>query len=119
VTGSSSYSPSPSGSISPDGACGGTTGYVCPSSLCCSPWGYCGSSSDHCGSGCQTAFGACSLTASGSASSSGKISTDGSCGGTNGYICGSAMCCSQFGYCGIGSQFCGTGCQAAFGAACS
>ncbi|KAF2791151.1 carbohydrate-binding module family 18 protein [Melanomma pulvis-pyrius CBS 109.77] len=36
----------------PDGTCGGTTGYTCIGYVlgeCCSQWGYCGSTTDHCG----------------------------------------------------------------------
>lgn len=33
--------------------------YICPSSKCCSKYGYCGKSSDYCGKGCQSAFGQC------------------------------------------------------------
>ncbi|KAF2463623.1 FAD-binding domain-containing protein [Lindgomyces ingoldianus] len=45
-----------------------------------------------------------------------KVSTDGSCGGTT--TCqGSTFgnCCSQYGWCGSSSAYCGTGCQPAFG----
>ena len=36
------------------------------------------------------------------------VSPDGSCGGTNGYICPSGNCCSQYGWCGTTSAYCGT-----------
>jgi basic endochitinase B len=29
-------------------------GAVCPNNLCCSKWGYCGSTTDYCGTGCQS-----------------------------------------------------------------
>lgn len=40
------------------GKCGGDSGLGCASGMCCSQYGYCGSSADYCGAGCQ--FGACS-----------------------------------------------------------
>ncbi|RMZ67228.1 glucooligosaccharide oxidase [Pyrenophora seminiperda CCB06] len=46
------------------------------------------------------------------------VSTDGSCGGSQGLTCkGSGLgdCCSQYGYCGSSTAYCGTGCQAGFG----
>ncbi|OAL44265.1 hypothetical protein IQ07DRAFT_463352, partial [Pyrenochaeta sp. DS3sAY3a] len=48
--------------LSPDGTCGGTTGYSCPGSgfgNCCSSYGWCGSTTAHCGTGCNNAFGTC------------------------------------------------------------
>lgn len=50
------------GTASPDGTCGGDNAYTCAGSQfgsCCSQWGYCGSSSDNCGTGCQSDFGIC------------------------------------------------------------
>ncbi|KAF2746692.1 carbohydrate-binding module family 18 protein, partial [Sporormia fimetaria CBS 119925] len=47
----------------------------------------------------------------------GAISRDGSCGGSRGATClNSAFgnCCSQYGYCGRTSAYCGTGCQKRF-----
>lgn len=51
-----------SGAVSPDGTCGGTNAYTCNGSgfgNCCSQYGWCGSTTDHCGTGCQSAFGTC------------------------------------------------------------
>lgn len=46
--------------ISPDGTCGGAKGYTCPGSAkCCSQWGWCGSTAEYCGTGCQPGFGTC------------------------------------------------------------
>ena len=73
-------------------------GATCADNLCCSQYGYCGSTSDYCGTGCQS--GPC--TSSSSSSSSG--------GGCN-PPCDSDLCCSQYGYCGSTSDYCGTGCQ--------
>ncbi|CRK15252.1 hypothetical protein BN1723_010591 [Verticillium longisporum] len=49
----------PTGVIGPDGACGGDQGFVCLAGTCCSQFNFCGTSRDHCGTGCQNAFGVC------------------------------------------------------------
>jgi len=51
------------GSISPRPQCANSgaicsAGILCCNSGCCSKWGYCGTTEDHCGSGCQS--GSCS-----------------------------------------------------------
>lgn len=45
----------------PGGACGVVDAIEtsCPDEQCCSTWGWCGETSDHCGGGCQPQFGAC------------------------------------------------------------
>ncbi|KAF7853632.1 hypothetical protein EAF04_010623 [Stromatinia cepivora] len=115
--------------ISPNGLCGAdNTNYTCEGSAfgdCCSEYGNCGSTSDFCGVGCQSLFGSCSTasvtistttnTATAAASSTVTLTPDGSCGGDNEYTCGSPNCCSENGYCGSTSDFCGIGCQSAFG----
>ncbi|KAI5794851.1 hypothetical protein FPQ18DRAFT_377441 [Pyronema domesticum] len=42
---------------SPDGTCGGPAGFTCSleSNKCCSKWGWCGDSSEHCGKECGSA----------------------------------------------------------------
>ncbi|KAL5328338.1 hypothetical protein ACEPPN_001837 [Leptodophora sp. 'Broadleaf-Isolate-01'] len=45
----------------------------------------------------------------------GGISTDGSCGGSEGKLCAAPNCCSSSSYCGSSSDHCGVGCQPAFG----
>ncbi|TGZ79766.1 hypothetical protein EX30DRAFT_349993 [Ascodesmis nigricans] len=50
--------------LSPDGTCGykeagANRGYTCYPGYCCSQYGWCGSSTGHCASGCQLAFGTC------------------------------------------------------------
>ncbi|KAI4927871.1 hypothetical protein J4E85_006384 [Alternaria conjuncta] len=48
--------------ISPNGQCGGTTGFTCngsPKGPCCSPYGYCGDTAAHCNPGCLPSFGYC------------------------------------------------------------
>lgn len=47
---------------SPDGSCGAAVGYFCPSGNCCSAYGYCGSTSDFCGSNCLSEYGTCNST---------------------------------------------------------
>jgi len=117
--------------VSPDNTCGNTgaganKGYTCPSGgdfRCCSQYGWCGASTDHCGTGCQSAFGSCGAnTGGGGGGSGGGVSPDNTCGNTgaganHGYTCpsGEFQCCSQYGYCGSSADHCGTGCQSAFG----
>jgi hypothetical protein len=126
---------------SEDGTCGPAVGLSCigfPEGSCCSQYGYCGSSTDHCGTGCQSVFGTCgssssapassgaSSVASSAASSTAPTATpsnlvtspDATCGGTSGYTCIGAAegeCCSQYGYCGTTPDHCGTGCNPLFG----
>ncbi|TGZ76242.1 hypothetical protein EX30DRAFT_375645, partial [Ascodesmis nigricans] len=52
--------------VSPDGTCGvlysgNGNGYSCPTgwTKCCSEWGWCGDGAEHCGTGCQSAYGTC------------------------------------------------------------
>jgi hypothetical protein len=58
------------------------------------------------------------LSAVNAAPLSGTVSPDGSCGGTNKYVCSLGACCSQYGYCGTSGDFCGVGCQSAFSTGC-
>ncbi|KAI1772000.1 carbohydrate-binding module family 18 protein [Hypoxylon cercidicola] len=43
------------------------------------------------------------------------VSTNSRCGTAYGTQCPSGQCCSQYGYCGAGSAYCGTGCQSGYG----
>ncbi|KAF2191086.1 carbohydrate esterase family 4 protein [Zopfia rhizophila CBS 207.26] len=116
--------PAPTGTkiITNDATCGGTNGYTCQGSEfgnCCSPAGWCGSTSDYCGSGCQPEFGTCgtSGTSAPAPTATGQVSTDGKCG-SNGATCqGSEFgnCCSQYGWCGSTVDHCSNGCQSGFG----
>ncbi|KAF3002041.1 hypothetical protein E8E13_008907 [Curvularia kusanoi] len=117
--------------VSTDGTCAGTGKQTCQGSTfgnCCSQAGWCGSTSAYCGTGCQSGFGTCgSATASKAATSTKpaatsaaaqKVSTDATCGGTGKQTCkGSTFgnCCSQAGWCGSTTAYCGTGCQSGFG----
>ena len=132
---SSSAASTPTKKVSTDGTCGGTNGFTCQGSTfgnCCSVAGWCGATSAYCDAGCQPGFGTCSVSSSrpttlatstraSSApqpSATKRVSTDATCGGTNGYTCqGSTFgnCCSVAGWCGSASEYCGTGCQRAFG----
>ncbi|KAF2852830.1 carbohydrate esterase family 4 protein [Plenodomus tracheiphilus IPT5] len=146
---SSSAAASPSaatGKVSTDATCSGTKGFICQGSAfgnCCSQFNYCGNTTDHCGTGCQTGFGTCTGSAapttakassvktstvktSARASSTAavaaakKVSTDGSCGGNGDFTCATSLfgnCCSQYGYCGSAASYCSkaSGCQAGFG----
>lgn len=104
--------------VSPDGSCGGSTGYTCSTGNCCSQYGYwcepafhllshsspidlhqtdsgclntnSGSSDSFCGTGCQPSYGSCGIPSS--------PPPDGSCGGANAINCTNGLCCSQYGY---------------------
>jgi peptidoglycan/xylan/chitin deacetylase (PgdA/CDA1 family) len=110
--------PSNGGSVSTDGSCGGSGGKTCAGSTfgnCCSQYGWCGSSGDHCGTGCNSSFGTCS---GGGSTPAKPVSTDGSCGSQGGKTCaGSSFgnCCSQYGWCGSSADHCGAGCNSPFG----
>ncbi|EFQ32771.1 polysaccharide deacetylase [Colletotrichum graminicola] len=127
ITVSITSTATPTGVIGPGGACGGSEGYVCEAGACCSEYGYCGYSQAYCAAGCQPLFGVCGVAgpvaSGGSATTSsapaatptGGVSTDGSCGGANGFTCPGTTCCSEYGYCGDTTAHCGTGCQPLFG----
>ncbi|TGZ82035.1 glycoside hydrolase/deacetylase [Ascodesmis nigricans] len=57
------------GAITPNGMCGMVEGgdgkgYKCGTAKpCCSKYGWCGNSDEHCGTGCQNEFGTCKVTA--------------------------------------------------------
>ncbi|KFY67000.1 hypothetical protein V497_00600 [Pseudogymnoascus sp. VKM F-4516 (FW-969)] len=58
---------------STNGECGGTQ--TCTGSTfgnCCSKWGYCGTSSEHCGEGCDPTLGTCPGASSGAATGAAK-----------------------------------------------
>ncbi|OUM56316.1 carbohydrate-binding module family 18 protein, partial [Piromyces sp. E2] len=92
--------------------CGAGVG-VCGEGLCCSRYGYCGTSKDHCGVGCQGEFGMCNKSNKSTDKENLPISYY-KCGASVG-ICAKGFCCSRYGYCGKTSEHCGTGCQSEFG----
>lgn len=105
-------------SVSTDGSCGQPSNTTCLGSTfgsCCSEKGFCGATNDFCNptAGCQSSYGSCSTNTS-------FISYDGRCGSTdpNKQVCvGSTYgsCCSEKGWCGGTSDYCGVGCQSDFG----
>ncbi|KAJ4317226.1 hypothetical protein N0V84_007445 [Fusarium piperis] len=44
---------------SPDGSCGASTFFRCGEVTCCSQFGFCGNTTAHCSTGCQSAYGRC------------------------------------------------------------
>ncbi|KAF6841710.1 hypothetical protein CPLU01_00382 [Colletotrichum plurivorum] len=100
-------------------SCGGAEGYTCDVAFgnCCSKDGVCGALVEHCGTGCS-AKPTSTRSSTSSFPSATKVSTDGSCGGSDRITCkGSTFgnCCSSAGYCGSSSDYCGAGRQSAFG----
>ncbi|OVA00611.1 Chitin-binding [Macleaya cordata] len=82
-------------------------GALCPDGLCCGKGGYCGTTTAHCGEGCQSQcttpppppppvippqFVRCGRQAGGA-------------------LCSNGLCCSIFGYCGTTPAHCCEGCQ--------
>ncbi|KAF2743575.1 carbohydrate-binding module family 18 protein [Sporormia fimetaria CBS 119925] len=108
------------GRVSKDGRCGKDFGGVtCTGSQfgnCCSQYGWCGRTKDHCNaSTCQKAYGECTGT-----TATPSISKDGRCGKDfGGAICKGSQfgdCCSQYSYCGSTKDHCRAGtCQKDFG----
>ncbi|KAI8721564.1 Chitinase [Fusarium sp. LHS14.1] len=45
--------------VSPDASCGAGTTFKCGEVTCCSQFGFCGNSTAHCSTGCQSAYGRC------------------------------------------------------------
>ncbi|KAI9050602.1 hypothetical protein LZ554_005761 [Drepanopeziza brunnea f. sp. 'monogermtubi'] len=97
---------------------------------CCSQYGFCGTSDGHClvSNGCQSGckgsaspttsqepvIGPVSSTMPAGATATARVTTDGTCGTSNGNtVCGSLWndCCSMYGFCGNTSAHCGAGCQ--------
>eukprot|EP00951_Prasinocladus_malaysianus_P007564 scaffold54379_cov21-Prasinocladus_malaysianus.AAC.1 len=94
--------------------CGSEGSPGCTPGFCCSQWGFCGTGDDFCGAGCQA--GPCSSDNNDLLLSPVAVEDDqgGRCGADfPGSTCPDhAPCCSQWGYCGSGDDFCGGGCQA-------
>jgi hypothetical protein len=85
------------------GNCGPDIG-SCTSGLCCSKWGWCGTTSDYCGINCQKEFGTCTSTF-----------TFGSRCGLDVGSCAPGLCCSKWGWCGVTSAHCKLECKKEFG----
>ncbi|KAI9331811.1 hypothetical protein DFJ73DRAFT_963626 [Zopfochytrium polystomum] len=99
------------------GQCGPGLG-VCSEGRCCSKWGWCGSTEDFCGAGCQDGYGLAPCLAkpnnTRSDTSPPPAPTSGSACGSGFGTCGEDLCCSREGYCGKGGEYCGPGCQQKF-----
>ncbi|KAH4376940.1 hypothetical protein HBH99_208780 [Parastagonospora nodorum] len=106
--------------------CGGKWG------SCCSAAGKCGTGEEFCGvNKCQSGnctmiipswtppeVSSTSMPVAVPTPTAGSISPDGSCGGTNKFVCkGSKFgdCCSSSGFCGSTTAHCTAGCQVSFG----
>ncbi|KAF2670752.1 acid protease [Microthyrium microscopicum] len=101
--------PDPSG----NDRCGPQNGnYKCSNDQCCSTYGYCGEDDDYCRVGCNPLYGRCegsSLSVMIDPTGNGRCGT-----ANNGFQCPS-QCCSEYGYCGDSTSYCGRGCQSKFG----
>ncbi|KAK9463832.1 glyoxal oxidase N-terminus-domain-containing protein [Lipomyces oligophaga] len=114
---SSAPASSSSGVVTEDGTCGvDYGGTICGDwykGNCCSAYGYCGNTTDHCGTGCQS--GDCTDEDDDTTTTSSNVTVDGTCGSEyGGTVCGDwylGNCCSAYGYCGNTTDHCGTGCQ--------
>ncbi|KAI1503223.1 glycoside hydrolase/deacetylase [Biscogniauxia marginata] len=110
--------------VSPDMTCGntgaGTQGYTCPDSLCCSQYGYCGSTTDYCSTGCQPTFGTCSGGDGGGGGGGDDDDNDNRCGAEFGdRSCSAGACCSEAGWCGTSEDYCqAPACQWEYGSGC-
>eukprot|EP00835_Amoeboradix_gromovi_P006139 NODE_670_length_5356_cov_0.415066.p2 type:complete len:164 gc:universal NODE_670_length_5356_cov_0.415066:1670-2161(+) len=87
--------------------CGAGVG-ECPTIQCCSQWGWCGVTVDHCGTGCQSGFGKCGFPVATQNVCPTKYSTDGRCSAD--VACTDGNCCSTYGYCGDSESHCVTNC---------
>lgn len=101
--------------VSTDGRCGGEL--TCPqANSCCSQYGYCGTSTAHCGLGCQTSFSFSKICALPTPTSPQTpqwktVGNDQACSAADYTWCGKTSCCSKYGFCGTTSAFCDDGCQ--------
>jgi len=118
--------------------CGPSYGACAESGTCCSEYGYCGDTDAYCGKGCQPYYGICSAASSTkqkktttttkkkttttkkktTTTTKRKIPTSTvsyRCGPDYGACANSKLCCSQYGYCGSTSEYCGKGCQSLYG----
>jgi peptidoglycan/xylan/chitin deacetylase (PgdA/CDA1 family) len=101
--------PSPALPTRPDTLCGivGGTAFGCATGQCCSQFGYCGTTKDHCNDKCQPNFSTCPQTGAL------PIHPEARCGVVSGtaFGCLAGQCCSQFGYCGTTKDHCDAKCQ--------
>ncbi|KAH6584424.1 hypothetical protein BASA60_000978 [Batrachochytrium salamandrivorans] len=92
--------------------CGRQYNYKCPPDFCCSQHGFCEQTRDDCGIDCQEAFGVCDPRPDVEPL---KVSKDARCGKGTEFGCNPGNCCSDHGFCGATSDYCGAGCQADIG----
>ncbi|KAI9151059.1 hypothetical protein H9P43_009674 [Blastocladiella emersonii ATCC 22665] len=128
---STSTTPQPT---NPAGQCILTSGQcsalkVCPAGECCSQYGYCGTTSAYCGTGCQSQCNkvaipglvACGSTppspTSTSATPSPTTNPGGRCVLPNDFtqcsatqLCPNGLCCSEYGWCGATAEYCTSNC---------
>jgi len=79
---------------------------------CCSQYGFCGTTENHCGTGCQSRYGNCND----SPITTIPVSTvSGRCGPEYGKCAKNNQCCSKHNYCGTTVDHCSTGCQPQYG----
>jgi hypothetical protein len=81
---------------------------------CCSKYGYCGSTPDHCGNGCQAgkSFNGKCLAAPSTPTPNPPITPPKQLACGKSMCTSAAPCCSKYGYCGSTPAHCGGGCQA-------
>lgn len=101
--------------------CGPGVG-TCAAGECCSQSGYCGTLTEHCGVGCQSGYGNCDapsvtggngiVSSVNPAGAAAPLECGPSC---QDKACGNSECCSQHGYCGSTTDYCGLGCQVGYG----
>jgi len=109
--------------VSKNGKCGKGVG-SCKKDECCSKYGWCGKTNDHCeiSKGCQSEFGKCKsntttiTTTSTKPNTSTQTPSNGKCGKEYG-SCKKGECCSKYGWCGKTDDYCdiSKGCQSEFG----
>ncbi|KAL6602257.1 glycoside hydrolase superfamily [Neocallimastix sp. 'constans'] len=134
VSGPCLYAPKPANCPN-DGSCNADC--PCPKGYCCSKYGYCGTGELFCGEGCQN--GSCnggstaattvstttvppvvtntSAITTTSTVAAPSLPTPNDCSSLDIGVCNENcpcknpdQCCSKYGYCGTGSQYCGAGC---------
>jgi hypothetical protein len=111
-----------------DGRCGPKFGACADPNECCSEYGYCDVSPEHCGAGCQPDYGVCDANVAPikTTTTVKKVTTtvkknvptstvDGRCGPKFGACADPNECCSQYGYCDASPEHCGAGCQPDYG----
>ncbi|RLN58255.1 hypothetical protein BBJ29_006929 [Phytophthora kernoviae] len=88
------------------GSCGSANGGAyCPGTQCCSQYGYCGVGSPWCDANPNSIYNGEKCTAAPKCTV--VAPAGGSCGSANGgAYCPGTQCCSQYGYCGVGSPWC-------------